>query len=64
MSDMDAMSTASVRPSWYQRRRLAGAFRGCHSMMSAPRTALKPCALWPITTCRQCSMARGSRRAA
>ena len=63
MSEVDAMRTARVAlPSWYQRRRRAGALTGCQSRMSAPSTARKPWALWPMTTWRQRSIARGSRR--
>src|SRR5438477_2283288 len=63
MSDVDAISTASVlSPSWYQRRRRAGALTASHDRMSASSTALNPCGLWPMITRRQWLIAVGRRR--
>ncbi len=65
MSDVEAISTARVFwPSWYQRRRRAGALTASQPMMSAPSTARKPCGLWPMMTRRQRLIAAGRRRAA
>ena len=62
MSEVEAISTASVfLPSWYQRRRRAGALTASQLMMSGPSTARKPCGLWPMITRRQRMMAAGRR---
>ena len=50
MSELDAIKTASVVPSWYQRRRRAGALTAFQLRMSARSTALNPWGLCPITT--------------
>src|SRR5258708_7348896 len=65
MSDADAISTASVfLPSWYQRRRRAGALTASQDMMSAPSRVRKPWGLCPMITWRERLIAAGRRRTA